>query len=87
MTVDPLSWQLTSGNPSAIAMFGARDEADFVSRTAWQYSSERQPGGRGSTELGKEIGEAAVGAGSSSFEWLCASRRHTFSGQHPLEPY
>ena len=72
MTVDPASWRFTSANPSAIAMFGARDEADFVSRTPWQYSSERQPNGRDSAELVKEIGETAVREGSRFFEWTCA---------------
>ena len=46
MTIDPLSGLFTSANPSAIAMFGARDEADFLSRAPWQYSTERQPNGR-----------------------------------------
>jgi len=45
MTLDPSSGLFTFANPSAIAMFGARDEADFVSRALWQYSSVRQPNG------------------------------------------
>ena len=72
MTLDPSSWRFTSANPSAIAMFGARDEADFVSRAPWQYSSERQPNGRDSAELAREIIETAVREGSRFIEWTCA---------------
>jgi PAS domain-containing protein len=33
MTLAPPSWEFTSGNSAAIDMFGARDEADFMSRS------------------------------------------------------
>jgi len=72
MTLDPPSWQFTSANPSAIAMFGARDEADFVSRAPCEYSAERQPDGPDSAGLVQEIGEAAVRDGSRVIEWTCA---------------
>ena len=71
MTLNPSSWLLNSANPSTIAMFGARDEADFLSRTPWQYSPKRQPSGRNSAELVKEIGDATVAEGSRCFEWTC----------------
>jgi len=72
MTLDPSSGLFTFANPSAIAMFGARDEADFVSRALWQYSSVRQPNGRDSAELARETIETAVRDGYHCFEWTCA---------------
>ena len=50
MTLAPPSWSFTSGNPAAVALFGAGDEVDFVSRGPGQYSPERQPDGCVSTE-------------------------------------
>ena len=72
MTLDPSSLLYISANPSAIAMFGARDEADFVSRAPWQYSPKRQPSGGDSAKLAKEMGDAALRKGSHSFEWTHA---------------
>ncbi len=72
MTLDPSSGLFTFANPSAIAMFGAQDEADFVSRALWQYSSARQPNGRDSAELAREIIETAGREGSRCIEWTCA---------------
>jgi PAS domain S-box-containing protein len=69
MTLAPPSWAFTSGNPVTIALFGARDEADFVTRAPWQYSPERQPDGRASAEKAKEMIETAMREGSHSFEW------------------
>jgi hypothetical protein len=87
MTLDPSSCLFTSANPSANAMFGARDEADFVSRAQWQDSPERQPNGRDSAELVKEIGETAVREGSRLIEWTCARTDGTKfpakTGSHP----
>ena len=70
MTLAPPSWSFTSGNPATIAMFGARDEADFVSRGPWQYSPERQPDGRASADKAKEAIETAMRQGSHFFEWV-----------------
>jgi PAS domain S-box-containing protein len=69
MTLAPPSWRFASGNPATIAMFGARDEADFVSRAPWQYSPPRQPDGRRSDEKALEMIETAVRDGSHFFEW------------------
>ncbi len=69
MILAPPSWQFTSGNQAAIALFGAWDEADFVSRGPWQYSPERQPDGRASDEKSKEMIEKAMREGSHFFEW------------------
>ena len=87
MTLDPSSGLFTFANPSAIAMFGARDEADFVSRALWQYSSVRQPNGRDSAELAKETIETAVRDGCRFIEWTCAEdRRHGVSRHNPPDP-
>ncbi len=71
MTLDPCSGLFTSANPSAIAMFGARDEGDFLSRGSWEYSSARQPNGRDSAELIREIIEATLREGYRLIEWTC----------------
>ena len=70
MTLSPLSWQFTSGNQATIALFGARDEADFVSHSPSQYSPERQPDGRASNEKSKKMIEKAMREGSHFFEWI-----------------
>jgi PAS domain S-box-containing protein len=70
MTLAPPSWSFTSGNPAAVALFGAGDEVDFVSRGPGQYSPERQPDGCVSTEKSKEMIETAMRQGSHSFEWV-----------------
>src|SRR5271157_5126889 len=71
MTLEPCSGLFTSANPSAIAMFGARDEADFLSRAPWEYSSARQSDGRDSAELTREIIETALRKGYRRIEWTC----------------
>ncbi|MCX5726256.1 MAG: PAS domain S-box protein [Candidatus Saganbacteria bacterium] len=70
MTLEPPDWRFTSGNPSTIAMFLARDEADFTSRGPGELSPERQLDGRPSNEKAKEMIEKAVKEGSNSFEWV-----------------
>jgi PAS domain S-box-containing protein len=72
MTLAPPSWRFTSGNPATVAMFGARDEADFISRAPWQYSPMRQPDGRESAEKAREMIETAMREGSHIFEWTHA---------------
>jgi two-component system, sensor histidine kinase and response regulator len=69
MTLAPPSWLFTSANPATVALFGARDEAEFVSRGPWQYSPERQPDGSASTDKAKEMIETAMRQGSHFFEW------------------
>jgi PAS domain S-box-containing protein len=72
VTLAPPSWQFTTANPAAIALFGAIDESDFVSRTPWQHSPERQPDGRASLEKAREMIEAAMLEGSTLFDWVHA---------------
>ena len=69
MTVVPPSWGFTSGNGACIKLFGARDEAEFISCTPWELSPEYQPDGRPSAEKAKEMMEAAMRQGAKFFEW------------------
>jgi len=70
MTLTPPTWRFASGNSAVISMFGARDEADFTSRAPWQYSPDKQPDGRPSTDKAKEMIETALREGSHLFEWM-----------------
>lgn len=70
MTLEPPSWMFTSGNPAAVKMFEAKDEADFVSREPWDLSPEHQPDGSESAVKAKEIIEIAMREGVHFFEWV-----------------
>jgi two-component system cell cycle sensor histidine kinase/response regulator CckA len=69
MTLDPPSWSYSAANPATVKMFGAADEADFVSRAPWELSPEWQPDGRSSSEKAAEMIETAIREGSWSFPW------------------
>ncbi|MBF0493491.1 MAG: PAS domain S-box protein, partial [Deltaproteobacteria bacterium] len=69
MTLGPPTWQFTSGNPATVAMFAAKDEADFTSHGPWEVSPEFQPDGRPSGDKAKEMIETAIRNGSHFFEW------------------
>ena len=69
MTLEPPCWKFTSGNPAALKIFMAKDEADFASHEPWAMSPERQPDGRASAEKAKEMIETAMRDGSNFFEW------------------
>ncbi|MBI4774164.1 MAG: response regulator [Deltaproteobacteria bacterium] len=69
MTLAPPSWKYTSGNASAIRLFRACDENDFISRAPWEYSPERQADGILSYEKAGEMIDTAMRDGSHFFEW------------------
>ncbi|MEI9938270.1 MAG: ATP-binding protein [Pseudomonadota bacterium] len=69
LTLAPPHWQFTSCNAASIAMFGARDEQDLLSRSFGQYSRQRQPDDRLSLEGASEQFGAALRDGSVSFDW------------------
>ena len=71
MTMGPPAWRFTSGNPTAMKMFGARDDADFASQTLWSYSPEEQPDGQPSSEKAMARIDDAIRDGSVVFEWVC----------------
>jgi PAS domain S-box-containing protein len=69
MTMAAPSWKFASGNPAALEMFGARDEAGFITLGPWDVSPERQPDGRSSADKIQEAMETALREGSLFFEW------------------
>ena len=69
MTIEPPDWHFTSGNPATIAMFRAKDEAAFTSRTPWDFSPEFQPDGQPSKEKARAKIETAAREGFHFFEW------------------
>ena len=69
LTLAPPTWQFTSGNPAAVAMFGARDAAEFATLGPCEVSPERQPDGSLSADKARTVIEAALRAGFHFFEW------------------
>jgi PAS domain S-box-containing protein len=69
MTLAPPEWRFTSGNSTALAMLGAGGQAEFLSRTLWDYSPQRQPDGSVSSEKGAAMIETAMGQGSHFCVW------------------
>jgi len=69
MTLTPPLWRFSSGNLAAIELFGARDEADFITRTPWEYSPAEQPDGRSSAQAALELIQTAMATGSHFTEW------------------
>ena len=75
--LSPPEWKFTAGNPAAIALFGARDEREFVDAAPWSLSPEYQPDGELSSVKARQMIDAAMERGSHFFEWT-----HTkFSGE------
>ena len=70
MTLAPPHWRFTSGNSTAIMLFGAKDEQDFVSHPLTEYSPAQQPDGSSSVERGPEMIERAMRDGSLYGEWI-----------------
>jgi PAS domain S-box-containing protein len=69
MTIEPPTWRFTSGNPTAVKMFGAETEEEFTTLRPADLSPERQPDGRSSADKAREMIETAVREGSRFFEW------------------
>lgn len=69
MTLEPPDWKFTSGNPATIALFGTKDEKEFLSYEPWRLSPEYQPDGKKSIDKAKEMIEKAMKEGSNFFEW------------------
>jgi PAS domain S-box-containing protein/putative nucleotidyltransferase with HDIG domain len=69
MLIEPLSGKFTAGNQTTMAMFGLKNDYDFLSFGPWDFSPERQPDGRASAEKAKEMNEIAMCDGSNFFEW------------------
>ncbi|MFZ4774248.1 MAG: PAS domain-containing sensor histidine kinase, partial [Terrimicrobiaceae bacterium] len=69
MTLEPPTWQFTSGNPATLKMFGVENLQAYVSLGLWDLAPERQPNGQPSAEVGKAMIETAMSEGSHFFEW------------------
>ena len=70
MTLEPPSWEFTSGNTATVDMFRAKDVQEFLSHGPGDLSPERQPDGRLSVEKSMEMIETALRDGSCYFEWV-----------------
>ncbi len=69
MILSPPAWKFTSGNPAAVAMFGARDAEQFMTFGSGELSPGQQPDGRASGDKAREMIETALREGSHFFEW------------------
>lgn len=69
MTLEMPDWRFTSGNKSALKMFGMKDEKEFISCTPWELSPEYQPDGQLSAEKARRMINLAIENGSIFFEW------------------
>jgi PAS domain S-box-containing protein len=58
-----------SGNAAAMAMFGCKDEREFISHGPANLSPEYQPDGRPSAEKAQEMMAIALRQGSNVFQW------------------
>ena len=61
--------KFSAGNPSALKMYGMKDEAELCRYTPWDLSPEYQPDGRRSEEKAREMIEKVLREGFLSFEW------------------
>jgi PAS domain S-box-containing protein len=68
-TLAPPDWKFSSCNAASIAMFGAKDEQELLSRSFAQCSPERQPDSRLSRQRAGALLGAALRDGSASFDW------------------
>jgi two-component system sensor histidine kinase/response regulator len=68
MITDPARGFL-AGNPSAVELFGCRDEAEFTSCSPADLSPEHQPDGTPSGDAAQERMATALREGSHFFEW------------------
>ena len=77
MMLAPPEWKFTAGNPAAIALFGARNEREFVAAAPWTLSPEYQPDGELSSVKAPQMIGAAMESGSHFFGWT----HKKFSGE------
>jgi len=72
MTLEPPSWNFTSGNPATLEMFGitGQDESFFICTKPWTLSPGYQPDGERSDDKAHRMIETAMSAGSHCFEWM-----------------
>ncbi len=69
MTIEPPTWKFTSGNNSALRIFGIKTEKEFTELGPWDVAPEFQPDGKPSNDKAKEMINNAMQNGSNFFEW------------------
>ena len=69
MLCAPPTWNFIAGNPATVALFGCKDEQEFISLTPADVSPRFQPDGRLSSVRAKEMIGEAMRSGSNFFEW------------------
>ncbi len=69
MTLDAEGNHFLSGNPATVALFGCRDEQEFINLSPATTSPEFQPDGRRSDEKALEMIRLALDKGLHFFEW------------------
>ncbi|MBU1241304.1 GAF domain-containing protein, partial [Myxococcota bacterium] len=69
VTLRPPDWHFGSCNPATVRLFNVRDEADFISRTLWEYSPLEQPDGVRSMARAHQIIELAMRNGNHFTKW------------------
>ena len=75
VVVKVMDARFIKANPAALKIFGAKSEAEFCNFGPGDLSPERQPDGRLSAEVAREMCQTTMRDGSHSFEWL--HRRHS----------
>ena len=63
-------YRFTDANRTAYSMFGLAPTASITGMTPWDFSPERQPDGRLSTEAAQARIDEALARGATTFEWL-----------------
>ena len=69
MTLEPPTWRFTACNPATVKLFGAKDEAEFISHGPWEVSPEFQPDGMPSSQKAQQMIAKAMDEGTNFFEW------------------
>ena len=69
MVLAPPLWKFTGANQATLQLFGAADEAEFTELGPVDLSPERQPNGRLSHEMIRELIALAMSEGSHFFEY------------------
>jgi len=69
MILAPPTWQFTSANKATVELFGAKDEAEFITKGQGDVSPKKQPDGTPSDITAKNEIQKAMKEGSAFFEW------------------
>lgn len=66
LTLSPPTWRVTSANPAALALFGARKSDELASVALWDHAA---PGARGSASHGAVLPAVIDHEGAHRYEW------------------